>query len=78
MTSNKGRKWDLTTVLANLNPHRRYAVWEQLNNIQAVDPWVLIRDFTCTLRNGGGVQKEGLNQFCELEKEKRVDRLGIC
>lgn len=45
------RAWKLIAVCASPIPYKRPTIWEQLRSIRRTDPWPLIGDFNCMMRN---------------------------
>lgn len=45
------RTWELTTTHASPNPSIRRLLWMALDELKVENPWMLISDFNCTLRD---------------------------
>lgn len=55
------KPWELTAIYASPVPSKRPAIWNKLCSIRGTDPWVIIGDFNCTLKDGDRSSEGGVS-----------------
>lgn len=73
----EGVQWELTAVYANPHASGRMGLWDDLDKITVMNPWALIGDFNCVLKNDERNSNSGASSnFMEWVERKGLIDLG--